>query len=255
VTLAVDALLSQGEILKDVVVLHTDSTQPVIGDALRAVRDEFASYAPYGGQSLTLQPLRLGATAVHDITTQAAAHAVLRALYQTVTSIKESGKRVHLCPAGGRKAMAMYAMLVAQLLFDETDRLWMLLSVGSLQQERRLHAAPGESSLLRIPVLPWRLSLIEKQSFLTTVLTPTEGEVLELAARYGLTDREIASRRYTSPKTVAHQLSDIYGKLRDFLGYRDDVRVDRHTLAAEFSAYFDVVDALGHYSPKSSSDK
>lgn len=247
ITLTIDNLLEKRVVLKKVIVLHTAPSQSVIGEALAAVTSEIEKHPPYRAIDVEFRQMMFGNEALADITTASQAQATLRVLYHEISQLKETGERVHVCPAGGRKAMAMYAMLVSQLLFDEDDRLWMLISSDALRRARHLHAAPGESSLLRVPVLPWRLSLTDKQAFVERVLTAAEAEVLELAARHGLTDREIAERRVTSRKTVSHQLSEIYEKLRTFLGYRDDIRVDRHTLASEFAAYFEVMEALGQH--------
>lgn len=64
---------------------------------------------------------------------------------------------IHLCIAGGRKPMAVYGMVTAQLLFDEDDRLWHLLSEGWRPgSERVMHLSPGDRTwLVPVPVLYW----------------------------------------------------------------------------------------------------
>lgn len=245
ITLTLDALLKTGHLIRHVLILHTQPSDSSIQVALDVLAREFKQHKPYQSIDIDFVLFTSGEERpISDITTPDEAADIFRTLYHTVLGLKQQEHYIHLCTAGGRKAMAMYGMLVAQLLFDENDRLWLLLSTEAFRLGRQLHAREGEASLLRIPVIPWRLGISEKKHFIEHVLTPAETEVLELVARYGLTDKEIALRRTTTEKTVGHQLSTIYSKLWTFLGYRDDIRVDRHTIATEFGAYFDVMDAL-----------
>lgn len=250
ITLALDALLESREAISEVIVLHTTLAN---NERLDLLRKEFTECARYVAHSvrLTTIPFTSGDQQLTDITTKEEAQAVLYKLYEQVEAVKRAGTRVHLSPAGGRKAMAMYAMLVAQILFDENDRLWLLVSAAGLQREGRLHALPGEASLLPVPTMPWHLSLMQKRTFLQKVLTPAEAEVLEYVARQGLTDGEIAAERDTTPKTTGHQLSTIYRKLTEFLEYPEGVQVNRHTVMTEFGHYFIIDDALRQSGVKS----
>lgn len=138
--------------------------------------------------------------------------------------------------------MAMYGMLVAQLLFDEDDRLWLLLSTEDFRLKRELHDHAGEASLLRVPVIPWRKSLLKCRAFIAQELTAAEREVLKLLVSEGLSDEEIGSRRYTSKRTVETQLENVRQKAAARLELDN---VDRQTLIAEFAPYFMIEDSLG----------
>ena len=48
-----------------------------------------------------------------------------------VLAEKRAGHLVYLSIASGRKPMTVYGMVAAQLLFDEDDRVWHLLSEGA----------------------------------------------------------------------------------------------------------------------------
>ena len=48
------------------------------------------------------------------------------------------------------------------------------------------------------------------------------------------------------------QLSTIYDKLRVFLGLREDIEISRYTILAEFSPYFEIMDALEYDSVEKS---
>jgi DNA-directed RNA polymerase specialized sigma24 family protein len=54
--------------------------------------------------------------------------------------------------------------------------------------------------------------------FVTQELTPAERDVVQLAVLEGMTDAEIGEQLHRSPRTVGHQLSAGYRKLRGFLG-------------------------------------
>ncbi len=240
VTLALDDLFRQGVEIRHVTVLHTDPAQPRIGEALDTVKAELPR--AYGDRlSLKLVPICLHDTPIADVTTPEEARAVLRAIYVTVSDLKQAGATVHLCAAGGRKAMSMYAMLVAQLLFGAEDHLWLLVSTDTLLKERRLHASEHEASLVRVPVLPWEFNLTEKRAFVEGQLTRTEVEVLEQAARYGLTDAQIATQRGVAVNTVETHMSRVFDKVRASWGRE---RVDRRTLIREFGVYFEIMEAL-----------
>ena len=57
----------------------------------------------------------------------------------------------------------------------------------------------------------------------STVLTPSEQRVAELAAT-GMTNRDVATALFISPKTVEANLARIYGKL----GIRSRAELGRH---------------------------
>jgi CRISPR-associated protein (TIGR02584 family) len=102
--LALDDLFRQGVEIRHVTVLHTDPAQPRIGEALDTVKAELPR--AYGDRlSLKLVPICLHDTPIADVTTPEEARAVLRAIYVTVSDLKQAGATVHLCAAGGRKAM------------------------------------------------------------------------------------------------------------------------------------------------------
>jgi DNA-binding CsgD family transcriptional regulator len=87
-----------------------------------------------------------------------------------------------------------------------------------------------------VAALTWQLERLAaaKRRFLAHELTPVEREAAELLIRTGATDLELAAMLHKSPRTIGHQLTTVYDKLCVFLGVREDVRVDRHTLIVEF---------------------
>lgn len=234
VTITLDLLHAQGCRIEQTIVLHTAPESTSISKAL-AVLEANRSRLP-GYETVAFDDN------IHDVLTRQDALAVLRTLYREISALKDAGRRVHLCAAGGRKAMSMYGMVVAQLLFDEHDRLYVLLSNESLRLERRLHATPDEASLLRIPVIRYRVDLLSMRQFVRSSLSRAEQQVLELLAREGLGDQQIARERSVVVKTVETQLSSIRKKAYDSLGLQF---TDRQMVIAEFAPYFLLEDAIG----------
>jgi CRISPR-associated protein Csx14 len=260
--LALDLLQQKGYAIREVLVVHTVGT--IIQPALARLREEFASADT---PTCRLLPIESNAGPVTDIVTEADVSALLRTLYQVVLTQKRADRLVHLSIAGGRKTMAVYGMVVAQLLFDDDDRLWHLLSQNwQPGDERIMYVRPGDPvTLVPIPVLRWsnvspvatELALREdpwdalqaqrqmrqtedrrrKREFVERWLTPAEREVVRLASQ-GLDNATIAARLGKAEKTVANQLTVIYAKLHEWRGYRTDVPVSRAVLVATFATYF-----------------
>jgi hypothetical protein len=144
-------------------------------------------------------------------------------LYAEVRAAKLAERSVHMMIAGGRRTLTVFGMATAQLLFDENDYLWHLSSQPELEASGRLHAGPDEwARLIPIPVVLWgRLSPVFEQlstvadpfeatehlrqyrlrekwdaarTFVLGSLSGAEQRVVELLAREGLTDAEMAAR-------------------------------------------------------------
>jgi DNA-binding CsgD family transcriptional regulator len=166
--------------------------------------------------------------------------------------------------AGGRKIMALYGMLTAQLLFDDDDCLWYLYSTGDFLKEKRLHPEPGDQAhLVPIPVVRWaRISpvlldlarfddpfqalqrqedlrleerLEEAHSFVRGALTAAEARVVALLVRDGISDVEIAHQLVVSPRTVSDHLRTAYQKAAAHWNLPD---VDRSQLIQLLYFYF-----------------
>ncbi|MBC7243521.1 MAG: hypothetical protein H5T60_13880 [Anaerolineae bacterium] len=265
VTLALYLLRLQGIECSRAVVIHTDDSVPAIGQALRDLRAEFQGRL-WQGIGLELRPILAGGRPVRDISTEADAHAAFRTIFQVVQEEKRAGREVHFSIAGGRKVMSIYGMVVAQLLFDSSDRLYHLLSEGPLLKERRMVPRPeDEVRLVPIPVLRWqegafilgeimryedpleavRSRALARQAeyerldrFVREVLSPAERQVCALVVREGLSNAEVAGRLHISQKTVANHLSSIYAKLSQHLPLSRERPPDRYALIQALSAYY-----------------
>ena len=262
VTIALDLLRWQNEDVQVVVVLHTTLDRDVTRTSIGCLGQEFSLVYP----DVRLRPICLcneQGIPLKDIASESAAREAFRVLYREVKQAKQASRRVHLSIAGGRKIIAVYGMAVAQLLFDEDDRVWHIFSVPSLIESRALHPETREAALIRVPVLRWSkispmlttlvqsddpFEALQRQEelrqadalklvrhFVEQDLSPAEREVVQLVVCEGLTDAEIAEQTFRSPKTVGHHLSSAYRKARASFGLS---RADRHTLTALLSTYY-----------------
>jgi CRISPR-associated protein Csx14 len=262
VTITLDLLQTEGHTISQMVSIYT--ADEVVRAALARLDDELRrmSSPPHRPVLITGEQ-----GPVADFHTEADAAALLSTLYREVRAQKQAGRRVHLSISGGRRLMGAYALVVAQLLFDEHDRAWHLFSdFWETRRDDKMHPEPGDRSLLvPVPVLRWTQSaaaisalmaqddpwaairqhreltrneaIRRKEEFLRHWLTPAERAVVELLVREGLSNAELARRLSKGEQTIANQLRQVYAKLHEFLGY-PAARVDRGVLIAELAPYF-----------------
>jgi CRISPR-associated protein Csx14 len=266
VTLVLDELLRRRRPIGDVIVIHTAS--PQVLDGVAKIREEFRR-AYYGQVNLRWTPVEDANGPLEDIRTESDVRCLLSTLYRTVRDAKLAHRTVHLSIAGGRKVMAVAAVVVAQLLFGPDDHAWHLLSEGwSPGAPRRMHLEPNEKvHLVAVPVLRWTDSGVvlaalaelddpaeairryeeivrgermrRRREFIEHWLTRAEREVARLACQ-GLDNATIARRLGRSQRTVANQLSQVYAKLGEWLGV-DSPPASRPMLLAELAPYFELI--------------
>lgn len=260
ITLALDALHAEGFPICQTHVVHTNPSFRPIGDALRRLQDEIPYYVrsrpPVEFRWIPVQDER---HFPEDLLTETDAGLFLRVLYRTVRDLKRDGRQVHLLMAGGRKVMAAYAMVVAQLLFDDHDRVWHLLSEEGLLQSKAMHADdPAQTVLVPVPVLRWSLlpstvreilvwddpyRAIQRQRELQAHqrwqllqvfwdrLTPAERTLVQALVELQGMNKELARSLGRDPKTIANQLQAIYTKYRSCMGLSAMTRVRSRLIA------------------------
>lgn len=241
ITATIDLLQVQGITPDRVLVIHTCSHNPAIQQAVQRLQDALQQ-APYEKIDTRLVPVMdPRGRPLEDIETPEAARSAFKTLYQLIRTAKMAGDAVYVAIAGGRKTLALYGMVAAQLLFDESDQLLYLFSSGDFLSSKRLHPAEGDQvSLVPIPVILWnqvtplateireiedpfdaieqvkRLQLNAKcdnaRSFVYGALTAAERRVVEVLVRDGLSDVEIGERLFISPRTVEQHLRSAYSK-------------------------------------------
>ncbi len=244
VTLALAELEQQGELIVEVVVIHTSSRDDErIRAAITDLERALAIEPRLQTYRLRMVELQRAGRPLTDITDGEDIKALYRTLHQLIWDYKRRGWRIHLNIAGGRKPMAICGMIAAQLLFEPGDRLWYLFSSAELVGSRRLFPQPGDRyTLVPIPVPLWsesspiltdlfryddpweavqaqrRLKEQEawqrRQEFLEHRLTPAERRLLAALVRHGGSSKELAARLHKSKRTVDHQFASIYRKDR-----------------------------------------
>ncbi len=262
VTLATDCLIARGELLEQVIGVHATRKRAETAQAIDTLTQEFSS----NYINIKFNPIELSANdePLEDITTPLQVEVAFRTLYAVVRKEKLSDRKIHLLIAGGRRTLTVFGMSVAQMLFDDRDRLWHLASHPILEASARLHASDAEwARLIQIPVLPWgRLSpafnilrsvedpfLAEEQLrrlrlqeqwdqariFVLTKLSGAERSVVELLTRDGLNQEEISGRLSISPRTVEQHLRSAYRKAADHWDMED---INQTRLVRLLSLYF-----------------
>ena len=262
VTLSAYELLRKGEHIERVIVIHSASSQSEILAAREILTASWDSL-PFGPSV----KLELAGIPARDLASELSLKAAYSTVRNAILRLKEKGLRIHLNISGGRKTLALCALIAAQFLFDADDQVWYLFSSPKLVKSRRLLPEPSDRyQLIRIPVPlwtestsllaamaayedPWALAQLQRRlvhqeertrwkHFLEYVLSPAEKEVVEELVKVGGTDAEIASRLGKSPRTVGHQLSHVFRKVRTFLGLPEEIRVDRTMLVSLLAPYF-----------------
>ncbi len=233
-----------------VIVLHSDTVQDAVQSARLALRDDFNTIGvypyPFQWEFCLLQDLS-GQT-IREIDSEPELNIFFESLYRMVYSLKQEGSSVHLLCSGGRKVMAMFAMVVAQLLLDENDFLWHLISSDSWVKQGKMHPENEidiqQMKLISVPFLPSTFTFpglnhtftpdspagavaaakfvlqAEKRKkaarFIEQNCTPAERRVAEILSLSGAGNREIADQLHVSERTVEAQLRSLFMKASEY---------------------------------------
>lgn len=269
VTFTLDWLLAQGESVREVFGLHLSPAGAPQPELLTRLAAEFNGDR-YRGQScrLRLVPIRRGNDRLPDIRDEADAEATWQTVYQLLTNLKDQGRRLHLCIAGGRRMMALLSMSAAMLLFGHQDRVWHIYTppdfLEMAQDGTIMHARPEDGvHLIEVPVVPWGayfpalrdlvqppaqiiagrtrwLDRTERARCRAVVdrLTPRQLEVLRAFAA-GQTPQEVAESLVISLKTVDSHKTAILSECRLAWGLPDEAWLDFHFLRDRFGPFQD----------------
>ncbi|MDQ7063728.1 MAG: CRISPR-associated ring nuclease [candidate division KSB1 bacterium] len=277
-TITLDLLLKEHIPVSEAVLIHTDNDDSK--KAVDEIKREFQK-GTYPGIQLRPLPVASGRQRFEDIDDEHAFHCLMQIFFEEIQQAHARGQVVHIGIAGGRKVMAIAAMVIAQLLFQADDGLWHLFSDFYDRDDQRLHAVPEQHSrLMRVPVLRYgnasqllaafpqlgdvasilRLQeqwlegekMRRRREFVQRWLTAAEQDVVKLVC-CGLDNATIARRLHKSEKTVSNQLSRVYGKLQELLQsseFDGPSVVDRSVLIAILAPYFALQDiAHGNGAP------
>jgi CRISPR-associated protein Csx14 len=270
VTFALDALLCQGEVVREVIVLHlAPRADPLTADALGKLVAEFPDDR-YAGQPCRLRfvPLRRDAKKLDDIRNDRDVHVAWSAIYELISSLKAQGRHLHVCITGGRRMLALLAMSAAMLHFDHSDRLWHMYTPSEFIERARdgaiMHARPEDGvQLLQVPLVPWgtylpALRTLAQASPIEVVdaqtrwldsaerarckavverLTPRQLDVLRAFAD-GHSPQDVAESLCVTVKTVHAHKTVVLRECRNAWEFPEDARLDYHFLREKFGRYF-----------------
>lgn len=267
-TLSLSHLLDRGVPIREAVALYSQSSDSRIQRAIETIKSTWSSL-PFGD----VIPIRLDEIPIRDLDSSDALAVAYRTIRKWISKYKSLGWNVHFNISGGRKPLALCAFIAAQFLFSYGDHLWYLVSSPDLVSSRRLLGEPGESKLIELPVPqwseiapflaaltkyddPWAVATVQRKllreeerqrwrSFLNSELTPAERQAVRELVLRGGTNAEIAMRLHKSPRTIGHQLSAVFRKVRVLLGLSPKDQLDRTTLVALLSPYFRENDLYG----------
>ncbi|MCL4871738.1 MAG: CRISPR-associated protein Csx14 [Anaerolineae bacterium] len=269
ITRVLDWLLQQGYPIGELIVVHT--TGDIIQPALQTVIDEFGAgvYPDIRYRTVVISGPH---GPVADIRTADDTGALLQTLYRVIRQARQLNNPIHLSITSGRKTMAVYAMVAAQLLFTEQDRIWHMMATDELGViDKRLHATSNElMEMVEVPVLRWAdaataaaLLVVDnpweaiqhqysftqsertrrRQDFLRYRLSKKEQELVTLLVRTGLDNSGLAQKLGKREQTIANQLTEVYRKFEEWWGVPGaGIAGTRAVLIAELAPYLAVVE-------------
>jgi len=164
VTFALDWLLRRGEVITDVFVFHLSPGDGRVDHALRCLHRAFDGHH-YQGRECRFRaiPVKFGSQLLPSIRTEAEAEAVRQAVFTLVADLKQAGRTLHLCIAGGPRMMGLMTLSAASLFCGHADKVWhmhtdpafrLLANEGAIMHDER--SERGEQvRLVPVPVVPW----------------------------------------------------------------------------------------------------
>jgi CRISPR-associated protein (TIGR02584 family) len=244
ITVAFDRLREQYR-YEGIAILHTEPNVSGIAQAytdLRRVCAHDYSDTTYRFHEIAYED---GAPLV-DIEDQRSAEVYHRSVLRVLYDYKHEGYDLHLMIAGGRKAMSIYAMLAASLIFEAPhDKVWTVLSPESMLVVGQFHIPPGMRQQVQLVELPLRPARIAPGTDIAALLTRPTSRNEQFIAKLTAAERDIAQllRRHPyasndqlgqmqnkSGKTIENQLREIYAKMIGFLDFGEMITDKRQAL-------------------------
>ncbi|MEP7285376.1 MAG: CRISPR-associated ring nuclease [Chloroflexota bacterium] len=242
ITVALDILKTRfqhDEPFAGVAILHTEPSISGIAPAFEALKRIL--HKDYRDLEIYFHELCFvdGAPLI-DITDQGSATAYFNAVYSVLRHYHDTGYTLQMLVSGGRKAMSIYATLAASLIFDQRDRVWVVLSPPELISQRGVYHIPhGMQDQVHLVALPIRPQFTGHEHFrpplpidasqlverdigaeFMHILSKQERVLAELLKQHPyLTAATLAFMLFKDKRTIENQLRHIYNKMVGFVEY------------------------------------
>ena len=226
--------------------LHTDRQVSDIAAAHQELSQVLST--DYPGLTLHHHEItRVNGLPLLDIEGATDAETYYDGVLNVLQSYKEQHYQIHLMIAGGRKAMSIYAMLAASLVFEPPhDRVWTVLSPAKLLAQRGGYHVPigmrDQVQIVELPVITSRVapgvspkdvlrSRSNKRAAFLAKLSRQELALAELLTEQPYaTSKQLAELLHKSERTIENQFRSIYDKMIGFLDLGERVSNKRQAL-------------------------
>lgn len=200
VTFTLNALYALDGAIETALIIHFSPQKPRIKRALAQLSAELAGNE-YRGKTLVYRrvPVQVDDQPLPHVRTAEEAEAVWRLARDLLTDLKQAGRRLHLCIAGGPRILALTLTSAAMLHCDHRDRLWHLYTpkdfIAEAQDGAILHAPPEAGvRLIPVPMAPWgsyfpALRQLTQPAAAQTTLSPADMSRCDTVWAH-LTDRQ-----------------------------------------------------------------
>lgn len=278
VTFALDALLTDGILISECILLHFSTQNERIKNSLDKLTTEFTN-DQYRGRPLSLQlyPIQAGTKTIHDIHDKEDANTAWEAINQLIIDLKNQRHTLHICISGGRRILGLLTMSAAMLHFGHQDQLWHMYTPDDLRQtadEGAVMHLPVETDfrLIRVPMMPWgsyfpalrqltrpfpanhdvlaapRHLLDEAERGRCTAvlnhLTDRQKDVLYAFAD-GLNPQQVAEKLFITIKTVDSHKTVILAECRNAWSLPDEAWLDYRFIADKFENFVQFLPQTG----------
>lgn len=246
ITVALDRLMERYTYAQ-IAILHTDTN----GSRMEKPRDDLRGVLESDYGDLPVRWHEIGftdGTPMLDIDNQHSAESYYQSVLQTLYDYKRDGYTIHLMVAGGRKAMSIYAMLAATVVFEQNrDRVFTVLSSDDVLRNAGWHIPSGmreQVQIVHMPLLTARLApssgtppmdmltrrFNPRDDFINNKLTPQERElVMVLMSNPMAQNKTLAQMMNKGIKTIETQMGSIYDKMKVY--FDNGERIENKRLA------------------------
>jgi hypothetical protein len=244
ITVAFDHL-NERYSFEGVVLLTTD---PDVSDIDKAYDDLIQVFKQdYPGLRVHSKVIRRpNGDALIDIVDSTSAEDYLHGMLDILHGYKREGYNLHLLIAGGRKAMSIYGMVAASLVFNPgVDKVWTVISPKEILKPGQFHAPPAFREQIQAVELllvtarvpqgadPYEVLLRRRSTRADFIarLTSEEQRLCNLLIDQPYaSNQELGGMLNKSERTVENQLRSVYAKLTGFLDLGERVTNKRQAL-------------------------